>query len=107
MKGCDFKDANLTGAVVAYLTDEEKADTLRGANTKDVFLFSRCTSVLEKSAWNAAKLFGYKVQLSLLYRGSRDGFDATSYHTKVDKKGPLLTLITTASSGSFLLFFAI
>ena len=36
-------------------------------------------------------------ELSLLYRGSRDGFDASSFHSKCDDQGCTLTIIKTTS----------
>lgn len=35
----------------------------------------------------------------LLYRASRDGFDAANFHSKCDKKGPTVTIV---KSGSFI-----
>jgi hypothetical protein len=38
-------------------------------------------------------LFGRKTNLTLLYKGSRDGFTAQAFHTKCDNQGATLTLI--------------
>ena len=34
-----------------------------------------------------------KVKFELLWKGSRDGFGASTFHTKCDKKGPTLTVV--------------
>jgi hypothetical protein len=38
-------------------------------------------------------LFGRKTNLTLLYKGSRDGFTAQAFHTKCDNQGATLTVI--------------
>jgi hypothetical protein len=40
---------------------------------------------------------GKKPKLQLLWRGSKDGFAATNFHTKCDGKGPTLTVIKSAN----------
>jgi len=39
--------------------------------------------------------------LELLYRGSRDGFDASSFHTNCDNKGPTVTVIKSTEGFVF------
>ena len=44
---------------------------------------------------------GYNAQLRLLYRGSRDGFNANIFHTKCDEYGATLTFAKAASGKVF------
>jgi hypothetical protein len=44
--------------------------------------------------------FNLSEKWSLLYRGSRDGFEAKDFHAKCDGKSPTLTLIKDQGSGS-------
>lgn len=39
----------------------------------------------------------YKVS-TLLYRSTRDGFDATAFHSKCDNKGPTITIVKSKSN---------
>lgn len=44
----------------------------------------------------------YKIPaLDLIYRGSRDGFTAGSFHAKCDKKGPTLMLVNSTKDKTF------
>jgi len=48
----------------------------------------------KKHKKNLARLFeGKKLKMELLFRASRDGYDATSFHGKSDNKGPTLVVI--------------
>jgi len=52
----------------------------------------------KKYAQAMVKIFGLKPggqkpKLALIYRGSRDGFNASTFHSRCDGKGPTLTII--------------
>jgi len=40
---------------------------------------------------------GKQLQLTLLYRGSKDGFGASTFHTKVNNQGATLILASSAT----------
>jgi len=69
---------------------------------------ARDSLILKDKKWKAGllKLFGIgtgaglktdKPKLALLYRGSRDGFSASSFHARCDGKGNTLTVIKAQS----------
>lgn len=45
--------------------------------------------------------FGSKTKLSLLYRGSRDGFKRGDFHSRCDNKPKTLTIVKSASGCIF------
>lgn len=46
-----------------------------------------------------------KVDLQLLYRGSRDGFDANTFHSKCDAKGATFTVIQSTKATGYAYIF--
>lgn len=49
---------------------------------------------LREWIFDAMKLYeGQRVEFKLIYKGSRDGFSALSFHLKADDTGPTVTLI--------------
>ena len=59
----------------------------------DKFLMnSACTSKIKEKAY-LLKLLGFKVIVTtLLYRGSKHGWKAKDFHSRSDKKGPIISL---------------
>ncbi|CAG8480021.1 2365_t:CDS:2, partial [Acaulospora morrowiae] len=49
-----------------------------------------------------AKAKGNQHQFSLLYRGTRDGFDANSFHNKVNGQGQAIVIIKVKDSGEII-----
>lgn len=51
--------------------------------------------------WVSEATKGKRSSLKLLYRGSRDGFEAKKFHEKCDKKGPTLMIVENTTGNKF------
>jgi len=48
-------------------------------------------------SWLTESLNGKPPKMTLLYTGTRDGFDNSSFHSKCDNKGPTLTVVSAGN----------
>jgi len=87
------------------ITDEKERERCEiGFNTHEREGGFQCkdTKILEKThRKDVLRLFGpkcKKLRLDLIYRGSKDGFSASSFHGKCDGKGATFTVILAQST---------
>ena len=58
----------------------------------DLYFESLCTNDPKEKAYLHNLLKNRKLVMTLLYRGSRDGWNARDFHSRADGKSPTLSL---------------
>ena len=69
---------------------ENNIEQITGIATMDSKILKKSSDIALLRKWVSEKA---KPNFKLLYRGTRDGFDANSFHTKCNNKGPTVTVI--------------
>ena len=67
----------------------------------DLFFDSLCTKDPKEKAYLHKLLNKRKFVMTLLYRGSRDGWNCADFHSRCDGKSPTITLFKVKKNGWF------
>ena len=70
------------------MSNEQVVDSVMS----DLMFDSLCTSDPKEKAYLHKLLNNRKLVMTLLYRGSRDGWEAYDFHRLCDRKSPTITL---------------
>ena len=80
---------------VQGIIDELKAYPFQDSS----ILFSEQRQTLTK--WLKKKLTSASCTYTLIYRGSRDGWGASNFHSRCDRKGPTVTVVRSSNGYIF------
>ncbi|KAF0979420.1 hypothetical protein FDP41_001763 [Naegleria fowleri] len=91
LTGCDIQNANTQGMKISNCQSENVFSSSNILNSAQAIFSISSTLKLKKPV----------SQCSLLYRGSRDGFTAQTFHSRCDSKSPTLTIIKSQHNQIF------